>query len=284
MQCNVFLFKYLLVDFLVLLIIFCIFVPKDQPANLTTMKITITKKQWGISKKDLKTLSFQKIEEMLYSLNKMCSGCFYVGNYYHKKLIIDSPNALILCGYPKELAEQEGFDFFQKTLKKEEHDWVMQMNEAAYKFLFNRPLHQRKNWTSSYDLTFTMADGQEVVLHHKVTPHQLCKNGNMWLGLCYVVASSSKKNSKKATLFNSETKERYSFVDGEFVLFDNELISQEELQILRHIIKGYTNDEMCIAFGSTLTALKGKKQRLFDKLEVANSANAVHEANLRGLI
>ena len=248
------------------------------------MDITIIKKQWNIPEKDLKAHPSEKIENMLDSFNQMCSGYFYVGDHYHKKLIVESPKSLILCGYPKKMAEEEGFDFYRRILKEDEHDWILQMNEAAYGFLFNRPLHQRKDWITSYDLTFVMADGTEVVLHHKVTPYQLCRNGNMWLGLCHVIASSSRKNSRQAAFFNSKTGEKYSFIDGEFVLFDSDLISQEDVQMLRYITKGYTNAQMCEAFQIALTVFKAKKQRLFDKLGATNSASAVHKANLLGII
>jgi len=101
----------------------------------------------------------------------------------------------------------------------------------------------------SYDLTFAMADGKEVVLHHKVTPFRLCKNGNMWLGLCYVTVSSGKDNNKQAIFYNSESGERYKLVDGEFAFLDSGAITREDVQILTLLAKGFSDKEIGSALG-----------------------------------
>lgn len=249
------------------------------------MNISITKRQWNVSKKDLKAFDLQKTEKVLSSFNRACSGDFYMIDYFHQRFIIDSPHSLILCGHPKELADQKGFAFFSKILKREELDWILQMNEAAYKVLFNQPIEQREKSVVSYDLTVTTAEGNVLVLHHKVTPYQLCKNGNMWLGLCHTILSSSKVANGKATIFNEETGKKYNFVDGEFVLLDTNPITPEDMKILRCMVKGLADKDICKELkGMSLSTFKPRKRRLLEKLGAKNSAHAVHKAHMEGLI
>ena len=249
------------------------------------MEFSITKRQWNISKADLKAFCSQKIERTLNAFNQASSGSFYMADYYHNQFIIDPSHALILCGYSKALADEKGFAFFGKILKKDEFRWILQMNSATYKFLFNLPINQRTKAMVSYDLTFIMSDGNEVVLHHKVIPYQLCKNGNVWLGLCHISLPSSKLKTEQATIFNSETGERYSFVDGQFVLLESEPITQEDRQILNCLTKGLTDKQICTLLNNIpLGTLKSKKIRLFSKLDVDKSTSAVHKAHLLGII
>ena len=248
------------------------------------MEFSITKRQWNISKKDLNAFSYPKLEEVLSSFNRACSGHFYMVDYYQKKIIVDSQNALILCGHPKALADEKGFAFFGKILKQEEAGWIMRMNVAAYKVLFNQPINQRTKSIVSYDLTFIM-EGKEVVLHHKVTPYKLCKNGNVWLGLCYVSASSLRATKGDSVIFNSETGERYSFINNEFVLLDKAIITPEDIRMLRFLVTGLSDKEIGLALGGfNNSTFKYKKRRLFEKLDVTNSAGAVHKAHLLGII
>jgi len=249
------------------------------------MEVAITKRQWNISKKDLKAFCHQKMEDMLSSFNRACSGDFYIADYYHKKFIIDSPYSLFLCGYSKEFVAEQGFAFFGTILKKENLNWIMQMNRVGYKTLFRLPVHQRTKAIISYDLAVITADGEDLILHHKVVPYQLCKNGNMWLGLCHVSVSSSKTASDQAIFFNAETGERYNLIGGEFELSDTKPITKEDMQILRCLIKGFADKQTISQLGDiTLSAFKTKKQRLFEKLDVNTSTEAIHKAHLMGII
>ena len=106
----------------------------------------------------------------------------------------------------------------------------------------------------------------------------------MWLSLCHVKPSSSKRQRERAFFFNSETHETHKFVGGEFVLLDSNLMTLEEAYILKCMAKGFVDRDLASALKVSLSAFKIKKLRLLGKLGATNSANAIHQANLFGII
>jgi len=256
------------------------------------MEITVTQRQWKISKKQLENYSVEKIEKWLNPFNQMLNGQFYMVDYYRRKIIVSSPYAPILCGYPKSLMEKEGFDFFNRILKQEEKEWIHQMNIATFEICFQLPIEERKKYEVFYDLTVETRNNKNVVLHHKVIPYKLCGNGNVWLGLCFAMISTFERMKNKASIINRETGRKYDFINGSFILSNAPPITPEEIQILKWMVMGLPDKHMCSLLNNemdnetciSLNTFNARKRRLFKKLEISTSAGAVHKAHLMGLI
>ena len=251
-----------------------------------------TQKRWKIPDKQLETYSVERVERRLRSFNQLLNGQFYMVDYFRKKIIVSSPYAPILCGHPKVLIEEEGFDFFSRILKKEKLEWIKQLNEAVSKFWFQVPIEKRKKHVVFYDSTVEMRDNKNLILHHKVTPYKLCRNGNVWLELCLATVSTAKLMEHKANILNSETGKRYDFINGHFVVSSEKPITPEEVQILRWMVQGLPDKHMCSLLNNEIENRRGvsrntfnaRKRYLFKKLGVTNSAGAIHKAHLLGLI
>jgi hypothetical protein len=252
---------------------------------MSKFAITQQNQGWNIPKALLNSFDTKEIEHLLSAINRGCSGHFYMADYCHEKFIVDSPYSLILCGHPRSKIEEMGFRFFDLILKEEELEWIHKMNVAGYKTLFRYPPSKRLTSIISYDFTVKMANGEELILHHKVIPYKLCKNGNMWLALCYTALSSAKKPSERAVFYNTKTGDRYDLIDGEFVLADIDFVSPLEVQILKWMSKDYKDYEMAsLIENMTLGNFKRKKKELIKKLGAKASAGAVHNAHLMGII
>jgi len=254
------------------------------------MVVTNVKERWKISKKQLENYSLERIEKRLQSFNHLLNGQFYMVDYFRKKIIVSSSYAPILCGYPKELVEEEGFDFFKRILKEEELEWIIQMNLAAFRFCFQLPIEKRKKHVVFYDSTVEMKDNKSFVLHHKVTPYKLCKNGNVWLGLCFAMLSTSERMENRASITDRETGKKYDFVNSNFIPSSANQVTLEEIQMLKWMVKGLQDKHMCSLLSSeidneknlSLNTFNARKRRLFEKLGVNNSASAIHKAHLMG--
>jgi DNA-binding CsgD family transcriptional regulator len=251
-----------------------------QPMKAESISQQETK--WSISKQMEKTLSKEFLEELLFMLNQLNGANFYIMDYHKQRIIVDSPSSLILCGYPKELVEQEGFDFFKRILNTEECTWIAQANNASYSVFFDTHLKNRKKLLLFYDLIFNTADKREIILHHRVVPYQLCKNGNLWMSLCSTTLSNQKK-SRRAFLFNTKTGDRYQFDHSRFVHSDG-FLSEKELKILKWLAKGLTAEKMSLLLNVSIVTIKRKKKGLYKKLGVSTALEAVHRASVAGYI
>jgi DNA-binding CsgD family transcriptional regulator len=246
--------------------------------------VVVTKSNWKIPKGELKAYDKTEIEGILHSFNQSCSGVYYMLDYYHEKIILDSLAASVLCGYPKETIEKYGFDFFKKILNPDEQNWLDRVNTAGYRFLFNYPEKGRKDLVISYDLTVRTVNGISYPLHHKISPFKFDRNANMWLGLCYVTESSSKEMKHTASILDTLLGKKYNFDNDEFKLSDTEILSYREKQILMLMTKDLTRDQICENMRISRTALNRGTRKMFDKLGVDKIAGAIRKAHIDGII
>ena len=253
-------------------------------ASKKSVKVSIvTRQPFKISSRQKQAFSEEELENTLAAFNYAC-GNFYMLDYYRKKIIVDSPTSPILCGFPKSQADKEGFDFFQQTLSDEEWKWLSRVNIKCYQIFFKHSELDRKNLVFSYDLTMTTVKKKKIVLHHKLVPYKLCRNGNLWLGLCHV-SLSPHQESGHPTIFNRKTGERYDFIDDKFVKTLNFCLTGEELMILEWMIKGLSDKLICERLDNMpITNFKRRKRILYNKLEASTSAEAIHKAHLMGVI
>jgi len=247
--------------------------------------MTVSPRAWNISKKDLNTFDREGIENILGSFNRTSGGSYYMLDYCEKKLFVDAFSPTVLCGYSKDLADSEGFNFFKRTQDPKDQSWLDKVNVKAFRFFFNYPEKKRRNLVVSYDLTVQKMDGSICVLHHKNTPFRLCRNGNVWLGLCHVTEGAfSVSKNRKASIFDATDNKRYDFVNGEFMLSDVVFLTDVEKQILRLMAKDLTADRISQDLDISVPTLNRYKRKIFDKLGVNKSTSAIHKAFGEGLI
>lgn len=248
------------------------------------MEVTvITPQPWSISESFLKIFNETYLENTLSVFNQVGSSNFYLMDYFNKKIIVDSPSSLILCGHPKEIIEKEGFDFLKRIVVKKEAKRINLIDEKVYNFFFSYPKDELGNLVLSYNFTALTAKNKKMVLHYNVKPYKLCKNGNVWLSLCHVWASAGDK-LEIPTITNKKTGEQYRFINNKFTLIEAKSITNEEIIILEWLIKDLPDKQMSELFKIPLHNFKRKKRALFQKLEVGTSAGAIHKAHLMGLI
>ena len=125
-------------------------------------KVTVmTKQGFKVSAWNLRHYNESELENTLNAFNFAGGSNFYMMDYHRKKIIVDSPSSLILCGHSKAEAEKLGFDFFHHIVTDDEWKWLHQINKECYKFFFNYPEEKRKDLLLSYDLTVLTAKGND---------------------------------------------------------------------------------------------------------------------------
>jgi len=242
-----------------------------------------SQKKWNISKRELAIFDKKEIEGILKQFNQSCSGVYYMMDYYNQQIITDSPSSSILCGHPKEIVDKEGFGFLERLIVPEEQIWASQVNDAAFDFFFNHDEKKRMDLRLSYDLGVKTINGTKFSLHHKLTPFRLCKNGNLWLALCHVTEVACKE-TKTACLVDVVEGKKYSFVNGNFILSKDEVLTYKEKQILTMLAKDMTAEQISKSLSISLPVFNRHKRKIFNKLGVEKSTSAIHKAHTEGLI
>jgi len=240
-------------------------------------------KIWNIPKDLERSFGIEKIEETLNLFNCAGDNHYIVMDYFRQKIITGTPSCATLTGYSREVIQKDGFSFYRRILEKSEMDWLIKLITARHELFFSYPEYRRKDLSLSFDLTTKNANQTELVLRHKLVPYQLCKNGNLWLELCFVTETAF-EHTPKAIAVDSQTGRQYDFINGAFKLSDIKILSQEELNILRWMTKDLSAKQICEHLGIADSSLKRKKRKIYETLGVSTSAGAVYKAHLIGII
>ncbi len=153
----------------------------------------------------------QEAENLVNTLNRLTDGAYYIVDYNSNKIITGSGVSLILGGHKKNVADTEGFAFFNRILDNDELDWMNRVNVAYRDFFSDMPIEERMELILSYDLTVKATNGEKHLLHHEVTPLRL---QNYWLSLFYITEIST--ISSRALIVNFSTGEKYTYIRGRF--------------------------------------------------------------------
>lgn len=260
----------------------CIFA-KKQIQKIMKIEACI-QKPWKIPRDLERLYNAKNVEIALSVFDRVSRDNFYMVDYRNQKLITGVHREHTLSGYSKDILEIEGFDFYQRVLPKKEMAWLAQMNKEAHNVFYSYPEDQRLNLEFSYDLVGEDLNKQEIILHHRLVPYKLCKNGNMWLALCHVTASSFLSVINKANIVNFKTGEQFDYVDGKFVSAIAKSLTADEVAILSHMAKDLQRKEIADTLKISEGSIKKKKQTLFEKLNVKTSTAAVYKATVMKLI
>jgi DNA-binding CsgD family transcriptional regulator len=242
------------------------------------------RKPWKIPKDLERLYNAKNIEIALSAFDRASKDNFYMVDYLNQKLITGIHRSHTLSGYSKDVLEIEGFDFYERVLSKGEMKWLVNVNKEAHNVFYDYPVEERLNLEFSYDLVAENINKHKIILQHRLVPYKLCKNGNMWLGLCHVEASSFLTIHSKASIVNYKTGEQFEYIDGKFLPTVAKSLTTDEIAILSHMAKDLQRKEIAEMLKVSEASIKKKKQTLFNKLNVKTSTAAVYKATVMKLI
>ena len=235
-------------------------------------------KPWKIPRDQERLYCPKNIKEALECCDRITQGNFYMVDFRHHKVIIGSPSTPSISGHSKDLIGMEGIDFYKRILAESELKWLAKMHKEAHNIFYSYPVQERQKLEFTYNLIAETTDKREVVLCHKLVPYKLCKNGNMWLGLCHITSSSFLPVFCKAAIVNIQTGENYDFIDGKFILSETKTLTPDEITILTCTAKDMPIKQICAQLNISESRLKRKRLVLFSKLNVKTIAAAVYKA------
>ena len=241
------------------------------------------RKPWSISKDMARLYSKEKVEKTLGFFNRAGNGNFYMVDYRNQKIIMGDSTNLTLTGYSKKTIVREKFGFFNRILKQEEKEWLQNANNKAFDVFFGYPESQRLDLEFTYDLIAQTLAHHEIILRHKMVPYKLCNNGNLWLGLCFIMSISFLPIRHKACIVNAKTGDTHIYNNNTFVLSKFGTLNPEERRILDLMSKDVPTKKIYEILKISESSFKQKKQGVFNKLNAQSWAAAVQQAHLLGL-
>ncbi|MCJ7932699.1 MAG: helix-turn-helix transcriptional regulator [Chryseobacterium sp.] len=209
----------------------------------------------------------------------------YVINYQTKTFEYVSENPLFLCGKTSEEVKDLGYAFYFQNVKTEDVEMLIKINEAGFEFYDTIPVHERKQYSISYDFNLINSRKNLILVNHKLTPMFLTEEGQVWKALC-VVSLSNSSSAGNVVLSKDGVDEvwKYDLEADRWEKSEKIKLSSREYEILSLYASGLTINEIAEKLFITADTVKFHRKKLFEKIEVNNIAEALAYAKTNKLL
>lgn len=213
--------------------------------------------------------------DTLRAVSRLTYKSMYVIDYQRKAFEYVSDNSLFLCGHTPQEVTDLGYAFYFRHVSPEDLEMLIKVNETAFNFFDRTPLHERKNYSISYD--FTLIHGPEKILvNHKLTPIFTTAQGKIWKALCLVSLSP---NASSGNIILSKAGEdsfwKLDITSWEWSKSEKIKLTDRELQILRLHAQGLPISQIADYLFVSVDTVKFHRHKLFEKLQVKNITEAL---------
>ena len=227
---------------------------------------------------DYKQLKFYI--DLAKTLSHVTYQTIYLIDYYKRNFPYVSENSLFLCGNSAEEVQRQGYSFYLNHVPEEDLEMLLRINEEGFQFYNTLPLHDRKQYSISYDFRLKQPDGHLTLINHKLAPLALDTAGNIWIALCIVSFSSNdapgnvvitKHSAERAQFF-------FDFSSGKWSERTIPRLNRQEREILMLTIQGFTVEMMANYMFLSGDTIKFHRKNLFKKLQARNISEAIFAA------
>ncbi len=219
----------------------------------------------------------EKHRPFLERLDVIDSSVITIFDLFRKEHVFISKKFESILGYNIQDADREGIEYFNRNIHPDD---ILLLTEAGCYFMemsFTVQVEKVKEFKVITDYRMKKADGKYVRVIEQHSLLELDKRGNAWLALSLLDISPDQDLEKPAQsrLFNFRTGELFQFPPPGLVMQDSPL-SRREKEILELLASGFISkqiaDKLCISVNTVNT----HRQRIIEKLEVSNTAEAIN--------
>jgi DNA-binding CsgD family transcriptional regulator len=212
------------------------------------------------------------------AISRLTYKSMYVIDYFKKNFLCLSNNPFFLCGYTREEVMKMGYEFYTKQVPEDEQKMLVEISNVGFVFFNSAPADERLLYTLSYDVNRSNGE-RKMLVHHKITPIILDKDGKVWLAVC-LVSLPSRKNvgNVKMRKAGQTSYWEYSFKTKQWTENEGLSLSDREKEILSLSARGYTMKEIAEKILMSYATVKRDRINLFEKIGVTNITEAFNYA------
>ena len=197
------------------------------------------------------------------------NGCgIYMVDYEKKKVFFMSDNIVRWCGIPPE--KIDCYDEYVKCVPDSDYKMLMEINEAAFKYLQKLPDDEIIKYTLSYNFHL-----HKLLMHQYFTP-VVVANGVIKIGL-FALAVPSEQESGRIIMRRYGAPDFYEYSRAKKCCEHREgiVLSDIEQKVLWLSAQGNTVEQIGEVVHKSPDSVKTYKKRLFKKLGVSSISEAL---------
>ncbi len=223
--------------------------------------------------------------EAIKAFARTTYSSIYVIDYEKKGFEYVSENPLFLCGHTADEVQQLGYAFYFKYVLEADLDLLLKINTIGFDFYEKIPVEERIYHTITYDFHLKNSDGKVILINQKLTPVYLTQSGKIWKAIC-MISLSSERQSGNIKIYKKGDNKVYKYdLEGNYwKTLEKIKLTNREKEVLQLSIRGYTIGDIAETIFVSPDTVKFHRRKLFEKLEVANIAEAIAYATSNKLI
>ncbi len=220
----------------------------------------------------------------LERLDVIDSSTITIFDLYKREHIFISSKFETVLGYDIDEAHKVGTEYFNRLIHPDD---FINLTEAGVYFLemaFNLPVEFIKDHKQISEYRIKKANGKWI----KVVEQHIClefdKRGNVWLVLSMLDISPNQDLGvpSQSRLLNFKTGQLYKFPPGPIAKEISPLTKREK-QILELLATGLISKQIADKLYISTNTVNTHRQRIIEKLNVANTAEAINYSGRIGL-
>lgn len=243
----------------------------------------LSSQQFVNSDLDYSILDYHK--PFLDRLDVIDSSTIMIFDLYKREHIYVSSKFETVLGYDIDEASEEGTDYFNCYVHPDD---LLALTEAGVYFLemaLKMPVQEVKNYKliSEYRMKKANDEWLRVVEQHVCL--EFDKHENVWLSLSMLDISPNQDldSPAQSRLLNFKTGQLFNF-PPESLKKEKSPLSKREKQILDLLASGLISKQIADKLYISTNTVNTHRQRIIEKLNVANTAEAVKYSSRIGLV
>lgn len=227
----------------------------------------------------------KKYFEMLKGLARISFGCVYVLDFINEKIEFLSENPSLFSGLRSAEVEKLGYDFYRKFTKEDDLKILMKVNNVGFKFFECLSLEEKKEYSIMYDFHIIHPSNIDVLVNHKMTPVELCENGDISKVICLVSYSQNRTAGNICIQSStSETYWTYNLLTDKWKEERKVTLKIREIEIIRFYLQGLKIEEIAKRLYVSPDTVKFHRRKLFEKIGVNSITEAISYVRVNNLI
>jgi DNA-binding CsgD family transcriptional regulator len=224
--------------------------------------------------------------EFLKQLDLIENSSISVFDLNKKEHIFVSSNFSKMLGYNLDEVEEQGSEYFNSKVHPEDFLYNLENGIKLLNFSFLVPLNERKDYKLISDYRVKNGGGDYIRIIEQQQALELDSKGNFWLALSTVDISPDQDLAAgvRSRIFNFR---KGQLVDFPFSSINNtrgKILSKREHEILKLVKEGFPSKEIAEKLFISVHTTNTHRQRILEKLNVANSYEAIQYASDLGLL
>lgn len=235
-------------------------------------------------KNNLDYTEFERKFELLDRLADVENSSVAVLDLYQRKYVYLRSKFTDELGYDLNKAIAMGPEYFFTLIHPEDIPLIIDTYQQTFRFVLSLPIEERKNYKAVLNFRLKDAQNRYVTVILQLVVLELDKLGNIWqiLILDDLLPDKSRFDSVNRRLINIR--------DGKHFLFNTDLeknktlLSAREIEVLGLVSKGFLSKEIADKLFISVNTVNNHRQKILEKINATNTAEAVNYAKNLGLL